>query len=54
MTASYATSDLCDVHKGDISGNFRVLSPVFRSFGAVQRFCRRVVTGKCCEGNWLV
>jgi regulator of ribonuclease activity A len=54
MTASDATSDLCDVHRGDISENFRVLPPVFRSLGAVHSSSRRVVTGKCCEGNWLV
>ena len=51
MTASDATSDLCDVHKGGISGNFRVLPPVFRSFGAVQRFSGRVITVKCCAGQ---
>ena len=29
-----ATCDLCDAHKGDTDGAFRVLPPVFRDFGA--------------------
>ena len=49
-----ATCDLCDVHKNDISGNFRVLPPVFRSFGGVQKFSGSVVTVKCFEDNTLV
>ena len=28
-----ATCDLCDAHKGDTDGGFRVLPPVFRDFG---------------------
>lgn len=51
---AFATCDLCDVHKGDGSGAFRVLPPVFRSFGAVQRFAGPVVTVKCFEDNTLV
>ena len=54
MTTTYATSDLCDVHKGDASGNFRVLPPVFTSYGAHSRFSGRVVTVKCFEDNTLV
>ncbi|MCW5652724.1 ribonuclease E activity regulator RraA [Hydrogenophaga sp.] len=46
-----ATCDLCDTHKGDASGAFRVLPPVFRSFGAVVRFAGPVVTVKCFEDN---
>ncbi|MDM7941280.1 MAG: ribonuclease E activity regulator RraA [Hydrogenophaga sp.] len=53
-TSSFATCDLCDVHKSDSSGAFRVLPPVFRRFGAVQRFCGPVVTVKCFEDNSLV
>ncbi len=49
-----ATCDLCDAHKNDISGNFRVLPPVFRSFGGVQKFSGAVVTVKCFEDNTLV
>lgn len=51
---SFATCDLCDTHKSDGSGAFRVLPPVFRSFGAVQKFSGRVVTVKCFEDNSLV
>ena len=54
MPTTYATSDLCDVHKADASGNFRVLPPVFSSFGALRRFSGRVVTVKCFEDNTLV
>jgi regulator of ribonuclease activity A len=53
-TPSIATCDLCDVHKNDSSGAFRVLPPVFRDFGAVRRFFGPVVTVKCFEDNSLV
>lgn len=53
-TLSFATCDLCDVHKNDGSGAFRVLPPVFRDFGAVHRFFGPVVTVKCFEDNSLV
>lgn len=57
MTAtiiSFATCDLCDAHKNDSSGRFRVLPPVFKSFGGVSKFCGPVVTVKCFEDNSLV
>ena len=50
-TPSFATCDLCDAHKGDDSGAFRVLPPVFREFGARPRFAGPVVTVKCFEDN---
>jgi regulator of ribonuclease activity A len=50
-TALPATCDLCDAHKSDTDGAFRVLPPVFRDFGAVQRFAGPVVTVKCFEDN---
>jgi regulator of ribonuclease activity A len=53
-TFAFATCDLCDAHKNDTSGAFRVLPPVFRDFGAVQRFSGPVVTVKCFEDNTLV
>lgn len=53
-TPSFATCDLCDAHKNETSGAFRVLPPVFRDFGAVRRFCGPVVTVKCFEDNSLV
>lgn len=49
--ASFATCDLCDLHKGDTSGSFRVLPPVFRSYGGLQKFSGPVVTVKCFEDN---
>lgn len=53
-TPSFSTCDLCDAHKQDVSGNFRVLPPVFRDFGGKDRFCGQVVTVKCFEDNSLV
>ena len=50
----FATCDLCDNHKNDTSGDFRVLPPVFRDFGGVQKFCGPVSTVKCFEDNSLV
>ena len=52
--SSFATCDLCDAHKNDSSGDFRVLPPVFRDFGAVVRFHGPAVTVKCFEDNSLV
>jgi regulator of ribonuclease activity A len=51
---AFATCDLCDAHKADTSGRFRVLPPVFRNFGGLPRFCGPVVTVKCHEDNTSV
>ncbi|MDB5777727.1 MAG: regulator of ribonuclease, partial [Polaromonas sp.] len=51
---AFATCDLCDAHKNDSSGQFRVLPPVFRDFGGVARFSGPVSTVKCFEDNSLV
>lgn len=53
-TVTFATCDLCDAHKNDSSGQFRVLPPVFKEFGAIQKFSGPVVTVKCFEDNSLV
>jgi regulator of ribonuclease activity A len=53
-TSFHATCDLCDAHKNDSSGGFRVLPPVFKNFGGVQEFSGAVVTVKCFEDNTLV
>jgi regulator of ribonuclease activity A len=47
----FATCDLCDAHKSDTDGSFRVLPPVFRDYGARRRFCGPVATVKCFEDN---
>lgn len=49
-----STCDLCDRFRSDNAGDFRVLPPVFRDFGAVRAFCGPVVTIKCFEDNSLV
>jgi len=53
-TPEFSTCDLCDLHKNDGSGAFRVLPPVFRDFGARRRFAGSVTTVKCFEDNSLV
>jgi regulator of ribonuclease activity A len=53
-TTDFATCDLCDVHKNDTSGAFRVLPPVFRDYGGVPKFAGPVSTVKCFEDNSLV
>ncbi len=50
----FATCDLCDAHKNDLSGSFRVLAPVFKDFGGVNKFSGEVATVKCFEDNSLV
>ena len=52
--SEFSTCDLCDAHKNDDDGAFRVLPPVFRDFGAVTRFAGPVSTVKCHEDNTLV
>ncbi|MCX7278069.1 MAG: ribonuclease E activity regulator RraA [Burkholderiales bacterium] len=54
MTTVFATCDLCDVHKNDVSGAFRVLPPVFRDFGGTRTFSGPVWTVQCFEDNSLV
>ncbi|MEO8298401.1 MAG: ribonuclease E activity regulator RraA [Burkholderiales bacterium] len=49
-----STCDLCDAHKGDTDGAFRVLPPVFREFGGRAAFAGEVVTVKCFEDNTSV
>ena len=52
--AAFSTCDFCVAHKGDTSGAFRVLPPVFRSFGGVAAFAGPVTTVQCHEDNSLV
>ena len=54
MNHHIAICDLCDAHKGDASGQFRVLPPAFHNYGAITRFSGPVVTIKCFEDNSLV
>lgn len=54
MNPDFSTCDLCDAHKNDSDGAFRVLPPVFRAFGGRARFAGPVATVKCHEDNTLV
>lgn len=46
-----STCDLCDAHKNDSDGAFRVLPPVFHDYGQRRRFAGPVATVKCFEDN---
>ena len=50
----FSTCDLCDEHISDSSGEFRVLAPVFRSFGAHTSFSGEICTVQCLDDNSLV
>jgi regulator of ribonuclease activity A len=50
----FATCDLCDAHKNDTDGAFRVLPPVFHDYGGRPKFSGPVSTVKCFEDNSLV
>ncbi|HNU11044.1 MAG TPA: ribonuclease E activity regulator RraA [Rubrivivax sp.] len=54
MSHDFSTCDLCDAHKNDSDGAFRVLPPVFPSYGGRRRFAGPVATVKCHEDNSLV
>ena len=54
MTQQFATCDLCDAHKNDTDGDFRVLPPVFKDYGKKLKFSGQVATVKCFEDNTLV
>ncbi|MCB1997984.1 MAG: ribonuclease E activity regulator RraA [Burkholderiaceae bacterium] len=55
MTAAdFSTCDLCDPRKGDTDGAFRVLPPVFASYGGRSKFCGPVRTVRCFEDNTSV
>jgi regulator of ribonuclease activity A len=49
-----ATCDLCDLHKNDSDGSFRVLPPVFNDYGGRTVFSGPVATVKCFEDNTSV
>lgn len=48
---TFSTCDFCDAHKDDLSGDFRVLPPLFKDYGGVSRFFGEVLTLKCHEDN---
>ena len=50
----FSTCDLCDAHRADADGDFRVLPPVFRDYGKRTRFAGPVNTVKCFEDNTVV
>jgi regulator of ribonuclease activity A len=54
MTTAFASCDLCDAHKNDTDGDFRVLPPVFKDYGQRIKFAGQVSTVKCFEDNTLV
>lgn len=54
VPAQLVTGDLCDLHKADAGGGFRVLPPVFRDFGLRTRFGGVISTVQCFEDNSVV
>lgn len=48
---AFSTCDFSDGHKADTSGRFRVLPPVFNSYGGLSRFYGQVATVRCHEDN---
>ena len=46
-----STCDLCDAHKSDTSGDFRVLPPLYQAFGALRAFAGPVSTVQCLDDN---
>ena len=50
----FSTCDICDAQRADASGAFRVLPPVWRTFGGVAAFSGAVCTVQCFEDNSLV
>ena len=54
MPLTFSTCDLCDAHKSDFTGEFRVLPPVFKDYGGVKKFAGVVATVKCFEDNTFV
>jgi regulator of ribonuclease activity A len=46
-----STCDLCDAHKNDDDGRFRILPPMFQDFGATHAFHGRIATARCHEDN---
>lgn len=52
---SFSTCDLCDAHKSDETGAFRVIpGGALRSYGGMRQFAGPVTTVKCHEDNSLV
>ena len=49
-----STCDLCDAHRADASGEFRVLQPVFESYGGLTSFFGDVYAVRCLEDNSVV
>ena len=54
MTTDFSTCDLCDPCRDENDGSLRVLPPLFRDFGGLQRFAGPVATVRCFEDNALV
>lgn len=51
MSQDFSTCDLCDAHKGDTTGSFRVLPPLYTDYGGLTRFAGPVVTVQCLDDN---
>ena len=54
IQSSLVTGDLCDAHKINADGSFRVLPPVFCDYGKRVRFAGTIATVRCFEDNSFV
>ena len=54
LPSNLVTGDLCDAHKANAGGSFRVLPPVYRDYGKRTRFAGTIATVKCYEDNSFV
>jgi regulator of ribonuclease activity A len=52
--SEFSTCDLCDLHKADSDGAFRVLPPRYQSFGGRRKFAGPVRTVRCIDDNTSV
>ena len=52
--SQFSTCDLCDAHKDDTSGAFRVLPPVFKAYGGRAVFHGPVFTVRALDDNSMV
>ena len=50
----FKTPDLCDAFEEELGKTLRVVSPMFKRYGARTSFCGRIVTLKLFEDNALV
>lgn len=54
MPPAFSVCDLCDTNETQPRASFRVLPPVFKSYGGQNAFCGPAATVRCLEDNTRV